>query len=277
MAGTRLVVYKPQGFEQALRLISEWPERVRAMAAMITYQAAHKQYKMLEAKIPRKQEYKAYRLGLTISRVSGFRGDSYGHVVYLDLKNRLVRKVHVFNTLVYVKPRRALARVAPEVAVLAKYNPWTYETLPFKPSRQDAVIISRKATRPVVAKTTQEKLRQRKKWQGDLDKIGRRDINKTRRLVFRKEAAVLPDTAFDALALEFGQQGKKARPIWRVSTHRLVRSGIRELFRNKHLVVYPLTRLSYRAWMKWPPRTRKLYKAQQLKKLVGFEKRIAKR
>ncbi len=259
------------------RMMREWPARIASMRAMVPYLSAQYVHEHILSKIPRKAEYKAYRMGLALGRVTGLPAEEPAYAVYIDLKNRLVRKVKVFATIVSVRPRKKLATVKPEIKVLEKWSPWTWETLPFKPSRSDAVLVQRKATRAQVSEVTQKRHKQRSQWQRELDKCGIRDIKKDKRLKFRKEARVLPDTAFDAIRLEFGMQGSKARPAWKPALSRLVHQGVHSFIKQKRYFVFPLTRPSDKIWKKHPPRINKKVSAAELKKYQGFQKKLAVR
>jgi hypothetical protein len=168
-----------------------------------------------------------------------------------------------------------MATPSSKVAILEKYNPWTYDTLPFTPDPKDGFLSTKKSRPDQVRKTAALRMRQKPKWMKELQKVGVRKIDKANAIKLPKSVSKLPDAALDALKLEFGLGGQKPKPSWRLGFSHLARQGFKSFVKEKKLLAYPLTRPSFNMWKHWPPKTKHAISTLQAQKFKNFQKKVA--
>jgi hypothetical protein len=256
------------------RLLKEWPERSRAMRNYIVYLAAKYVHDQMLDKIPKKDEWRAYRMGLTVGMMMGGEPGSDVFAVYVDPKHRKVRSLNVQRTLIFVKPRRKSRRPKKEVALLEKYNPWTFETMPFQPSKADAIIVHKKVSQTTIDRVTKQKKKILRTFTKELSKIGHRAVNKRNKLKVSRRLKKIPDVVMSALKLEFGLGTDKAKPHWRPAIRKLLRSGFREFRRSHHALTYAMTRSNFQGWRKWPPRVRHRVRMNDVRLFKNFQQKL---
>jgi hypothetical protein len=260
------------GTEQTLRLIKQWPERMQHVQAQLVYLSADYVRRFVKSRLPKSQGSRPYRASIEVARTKGLGPGQYSYTVQIDMKNRLVKQVKTHKVLLEVHPAKRSRKPDPAVLVLERFNPWTVDSLPFKPDRKLGIVIQRKATAKRVTKVTQARTKQRSKWSRELSRVGFKEIRKDTRLKISSSVSSIPDVAMDALKLEFGLGGARPRPAWRLGVRHLIRGGLRSFSRD--IFVFPLTKLSSNIWSKWPTRTRHTVTTVQAKKYVNFQKKL---
>lgn len=255
---------------KTFKFIRELPKRLGAFRSRVPYVFASRVLSDLKESIPQGSEWNSYREGLEIvgvsSRKSGW--------VALRLPDRptstAATKVDPPRTLLYVHAHRRLTKVPPLISVLAKYSPWTADTLPFMPSKKDAVIVSRKSTKQVAMRVANQRKKDRPFWSRELQKAGRRDTRKSDRLKTDK-ASPMPDYAYQALRLEFGL-GIRAAPHWRPALSAIRRSPIALLQQDTVLMDYldPKSR----GWRSRSSPVKSRISKAAAKKFVPFQRRL---
>lgn len=228
-------------------LVREWPRRTKGVRRLVAFRAAQMVRESLLEKIPR-DGWGEYREALKVARVTGDLGGADAFSVYADPKARKVREVDEPKTLLYIRSRRRLKRVKPEIQVLEKYSPWTLETLPFTPKRSDAQLVSRTVTKREVKKVTKARLKDRKLWRHELLRVGV-VLPSTRPGARDRVPKVVPDVAFEAMRLEFGF-GVKGVPHWRPAVRGLVGSGLGRLRRDPQ-IRGAFTKAGFTEWRSW--------------------------
>jgi len=260
-----------------VELLREWPNRLQHVLPMLPYLSAEYVQKYIRAQLPKGSDFHAYRRGLEIAKVKGLSPGQFAYALHIDLKNRLIRKVRPNSVLLYVHVRKkgAEARDKP-ILVLEKHNPWTMNSLPFSPDPRFAFITKKRVHPMVVQATTDRRLKERPVWVRELSRAGHRyKFTRKDRWRFPKKARVLPSIALEALTLEFGLGGAKAKPLWRVGIRRLIKAGLRSFIKNPKYFVFPLTKPSYKLWKKWPIRTRHSIAATKAARdYVPFQKKL---
>lgn len=241
----RFAVTADHNTKAARKLVAEWPARTRGVRRFVAHWAAERVRADLLDKIPR-DGWKAYRSALTVSRVEGDLGGMEAFTVYADSKARRVREVDEPQTLLYIRSRRRLKRVKPEIQVLEKYSPWTLQTLPFTPKRSDAQLISRTVTKREVKKVTKARMKDRKKWRHELIRLG--VPVPTTRVEAIQLPKVVPDVTFEAMRLEFGL-GVKGVPHWRPAVQG-VGTGVGSLKRDPS-IRGAFTKPGFTDWKSW--------------------------
>lgn len=253
------------------RLAKEWPRRTKGVRRLVAFRAAEKVRGALLEKIPR-NGWSEYREALKVSRVTGDLGGANAFSVYADPKARKVREVDEPKTLLYIRSRRRLKRVKPEIQVLEKYSPWTLETLPFTPKRSDAQLVSRTVTKREVKKVTKARLRDRKQWRHELLRAGV-PLPKPRLGAEGAVPKVVPDVAFEAMRLEFGF-GVKGVPHWRPAIRSLMGPGVAE-FRRDPQIRGAFTKAGFTDWRSWVKiDTSTRIRVEDARKFLPFQKKL---
>lgn len=176
--------------------------------------------------------------------------------------------------VIYVRPKRSFAApVPPEVRLLHKYSPWTAETLPFSPKRNEAVLVLRRVSRREVQRVTAQRQKDQPEWRKQLEAAGVRNVNLTKKPVEVK-TKVINDLGFDALRLEFGYGGAKATPHWRPSLYAAL-EYVKSLIRRRSLFSNALTNARSFSWRKWPPRVESSIKFDAIRDFDKFQRRVA--
>jgi hypothetical protein len=250
----------------------EWLERAEKLQDRFTQVASDHVLKNVVDRIPTKDEWSAYRDSLEVVNVA-----TEGRSIFAirsDSRARGISKVDVPRTVLYIRPRRKLSRIRPEIKILERFNPWTINTLPFTPKRSDAQVISRKVQKLEVEEVEKDRKRDRKVWQKELARVGFRQPTRSKRLQVSKRVKALPDVAFEALRLEFGAGGTKARPHWRPGIRSVMTgSGVRHVGSMEERVSAML-KTGFRSWRSWPQKAKKTILAKEAKGFVPFQKKL---
>lgn len=256
---------------KALKVALQQRERARAVMRMSTYVTADQTYYGVVGRIPAGPKWNQYRKQIQLARFGSEKG-AKAYAVYAEPKAHN-RTFDTAKTVMYVKPKKNfLGKVRKEVLVLAKYSPWTAETLPFSPQKNEAVIVIRKVTKHEMQAISKKREEDRPKWRKELAEAGVRTINLTKKLPELK-TQVVQDLAFDALRLEFGYGGAKPAPHWRPGAQEAL-AYTKRLLKRRSIFSKALTDPTYRAWRKWPPRVESSIKIGTLKSIQKFSKRL---
>jgi hypothetical protein len=255
------------------KLMQEWPERLPHVMPMVPYLAADFTKRYVKAHLPKGDAMRGYRMGLEVAKVSTPSGQ-YMYAVQIDQKNRYVSRVKTARTLLYIHPKKRMAKPNSIALILEKYNPWTFESLPLTPDAKYADIVTKKALPKLVSDTTEKRRREKRKWQAELSHAGMRSFSDKGRLKIGKVSHNIPGFELEALRLEFGDGKSQPKPLWRLALHHLKKGGIKAFSRDKRIFVYPFTRASFRMWEKWPPRTKHKVSRLKAKQFQAFQKKL---
>jgi len=269
-------VHANKDFLAAVRLVGQWPDRTAKLQARVAYTAAAVTYEDLLRRIPKTDANAGYRQSLEVVDVGGLPVGVAAYAIQANPKERKIKKVDLFRTVLYIRARRRLGKVKPEIEVLEQYNPWTPDTLPFAPSRKDATTISRMVSKREAMAVAEMRRRQRGQWRKKLDEVGVREIRKGTRLEVPQKVSSLPDVAFEALRMEFGLGGVSPTPHWRPALLKFSSSGIAELMRDPTLLMAE-TKLSYTGWKMWPGRVRKRILSSTARAFIPFQTKLGVR
>lgn len=213
------------GFSKVLW--KQLPERAAALHNYATYAAAQYALASVKSKIP--SEYATYRDSLKIFQVDG---GAARYIITIDPEARNVTKVDMAKTLYFVRPKKKAKRTSDLAKLLDKYGPWTTDTLPIRPDRKDAYLISRLVSSREVDKRTKELEQTRGTWQPEFARIGCKGPNKKKKLP--RLTGKQPDVLLDALSLEYGIGGKKSKPHWGPTLNELRGgAGVAEFMKSK--------------------------------------------
>lgn len=264
----------PLGENKAVQeLIGQWPERLKHVQPMLPYLAANYLMRYVRQKLPKGSEYRAYRQGLEVAKVRGLSDGQYAYTLQVDMKSRFVRKVRPNQVLLYVHPKQRAARPDPATVILEKYNPWTFDSLPFTPDPRMGWVRTKNVRPATVSTVTDRRNRDRPAWSKELNRVGRRQVRKIK-LKIPKKVRFLPNMALEALKLEFGLGGTKPRPAWRLGVRRVIKTELRRFATNPKYFVFPLTKPSDTLWRRWPMRTKHSITLAQAAKFVPFQRKL---
>jgi len=269
--------------QQSPRDINNWrmvtkelEDRAKAMHRMVSYAAAQEVFEQILQGIPGGATYKELRRALRVSEVGGTKkGTESAFVVHAPVKSRRVKKVDVGKTLLFVRAKKRLSRPDPAIKLLEDTSPWTADTIPFWPSKKEAVVVQKKASKREVDNTAKAKKSSLIGVRNQLREMGRK-VKKKKvgepGHIGRKSKAV-PDVGMLALELEFGGEGKRAKPIWRNALRGLKASGVGRLPDRYKVIREAWFNPNSKRWKRWPARMDKIGK-NEAAKYKGFQKRL---
>lgn len=257
-----------------LGLVKQWPKRAERLRKLVPYLAAKYVHEHILQNLPNKDDWSSYRSSLQVARVAGAPKGVSAYALRAATRTSRTKKAAVDLTILYVRPTSRLRRTRPEIEILRKFSPWTFQTLPFTPKRSEAILISRKVNKREVDKVTKARLKDRPLWHKALAKTGRRETRKDQRLDIPKKVHTLPDVAFEALRLEFGLGGVKGQPHWRPAIQALISSGLRSMFAHDPKIIKLFKDPKFRDWKRWPPRVRHTVRMAEVKNYVPFQKKL---
>lgn len=250
------------------------PERVRQTMPWLVYLTAERIHAGLLERIPAGKAWGTYRSLLKVVRVGpkGWKGGA--HAIIAKPKPLKDQAVDSGRTVLYVRPKRNRAvPIGKEVQVLEKHNPWTMETLPFSPKRNEAILITRRVSRGEVRRVTAKRKDDKPAWSAELAKLGVRHVRKDT-VPPELKTRTVQDVAFEALRLEFGYGGVRAVPHWRPSVKEALMSLQEEWRRSASGPVSGMVSNPKNSrWKKAVPKVPSI-RIADLKRLDWFQKRL---
>jgi len=257
-----------ESVKQLARLLKEWQDRTRALLDDVPRVVAEHVETRVLSKVPQGTDWKAYRKAFRVDRIVGLSKDEGGWIVRATPRSKRVSRVDAQKLVLYVEPRRRQRRLPEEIAILARFSPWTLDTLPFAPKKADARLVSRRVHVREVQRVAKQRRRDEKEWRPQLAKAGVRGDKKKKAMPSVRAA---PDIAFEALRLELGLGGMKPRPHWRPAVRRVL-SGFLGIARSQKAWVRTMMDPMYRGWKRPVASTR--MSASQLGDYFKFQKTL---
>lgn len=253
----------------------EYEKRLRALYRSVPYAAAKELYDTLLVLLPAGSDFRDLKQGLKISEIGGINTAKGGAwAVHVPTKAKRIKKIDVPKTVLYVRAKKTPKRVPPDVQVLIDRGPWTADTIPFYPKKSEAVVVQRKVTKREADEIAKAKKRALPEVRKELLRFGRR-IKKRKPgdpgHIGRKGKAI-PDVGMIALRLEFGEDGTRARPVFRPSLLR-IRGRLRRLPDMYPEIKDALMSPNSRRWQTWPHADDKI-DATKARRFMGFQKRL---
>jgi len=265
-----MFIAAPKNMAKVEKLMKSWPKRADAVLGYVAYLAADAALDQVKRKIPNSAEWKKYRNSLTLARVSGLPA----YCVYAAVKSGKGKKVDPKEEILFIKPTRRSKRIPKRVKILQEFSPWTWETLPFMPSKRNAVIVTRRVRKKESDKIGEDRNADERSWRGKLLKAGIRATKADRKKIkIPRKAKVITDVAFEALRLEFGLGGMKPKAHWRPAIMRLKSLMLKRIMSNKK-VKAAMMDPSFTGWKGWPPRVKGTISASRAKSFVAFQKKV---
>jgi hypothetical protein len=265
-----------EGMESVLRYWRDLPYRSAALGNSLTYEAAQYLRSAVLAPQPNTPEGDRVQESLVVGRVLGTEGNALpkAYATFLDDTKLPKAKVKDLGklTVLYVRvKKRRLVRVAPEIAILVKYSPWTVGTIPVFPSKRQALVVYRTVSREEALSIQAQREKDAPKWRAELAAIGVR-VGKPEPIPPKAQAT--PDILFYMARQEFGGGGVRARKLWKKALKNLAASGIRSIMQRQDLV----KTMSDPDYMSWRNGTKPLsnvaVSVQEADKFSQFQDRL---
>ena len=252
-------------------------KRLTALMGYTAYQAAVKVQQQITERVNGTDLEGPYRRGLSIARVSGIpKSKGVAYSLRISPKAEKVTSINAKKTILYVKPRASrLVPPKPEILILRNYGPWTVDTLPFQPTKRDAVIYSRRVRAKeadAVAKKQQDS-KMARKVRTLLDRAGVPPPKADLKLKTPPVIRAIPDVAFEGLRMEFGYGDRDKVPHWRPALRYLKLAGMKRIFKMRDFKD-GATKARYTGWKKWPPQVKDTVTASEARAYKHFEKRV---
>jgi hypothetical protein len=254
----------------------ELDKRAGSLYRMVSYAAAKSLYDSVLASLPGGSDYADLRNGLKVEEVeAGKKGKSAAFAVHVSPRAKRVRKVDLGKTVIYVRVVRKNDTSARDIQILEDNGPWTPDTIPFWPKKSQALVIQRKVSKREADQISEMKKPGLDKVIRQLNEVGR----KVKKPQFGKAGTVgrkgkaVPDVSLLAQSLEFGQQGRRGKPVWRRALADLRSSGIKRLPDRFKEIDNALHDPNSRRWKSWPPKGRTI-PSSRARSFVPFQKRL---
>ena len=219
------------------RLVKELQKRADSLYRMVPYAAAEKVFEDLQACIPKKGPYKDLSKGLKLDEIGMYKkgiGGQGGYAVHVPTKSSKIKKTDASRTVIYIKVKKMQGAPDPALKILEDMGPWTMDTIPFWPDKGKATVTQRKVSARETKRVSVRQKKQKAKIRRDLTKTGKQLPAKDKLKVSSKNKAV-PDVGMAALDLEFGSEGKRAKPLWRQSLRAIRGAGMARLAKSKQI------------------------------------------
>jgi len=254
----------------------ELKERTRAVMRGTAFAAAQAAYEEVLGSIPNTGEYRELRSSLKISEIGGVPKDDGGaFAVHVPTRGRRISKVDVGRTVIYVRAKKRLRKNRKDITYLEDHGPWTADTIPFWPSYKEAVVVQRKVSKREADAVAKSQERVALKVRRELNGLGKKVASKKKNAeggVKRNQRKAVPDVAMQALNLEFGLEGSRARPVFRTALRRVKQRA--KNFGGEHPALREaLTDPNSQKWKTWPKRHDKI-SSSRANEFAGFHKRL---
>ena len=240
---------------RTMEYVATLPQRKEAILKSVPYILANETLKGLLARIPAKDEFRAYRESLKLAKVKGLDpNQEASYVVRSDIKARRVGKLEQDKVVLYVRAKTARpARLPKSVQLLIDFGPWTLDTIPYWPPAGKAIVVKRKVSKREVTDIRKKQEKQQSKVRSAMLKAGKKvdpkaSLSGPRALVGK----VVPDVVGQALSLEFGGDGQRAVPAWRQSLIEARTMGMKQAPRRYRAFRDIMYNPRSKKWKNWP-------------------------
>lgn len=260
----------------AFQMLRQWPTRWKNFRAQMMYDVATFTMKSVQQKIPNGLEFQDYKKSIRVAEVVGMPMGMQGFAVESAAKSSQL--MDASGTLLYVKARRAKAGPS-RALVLEQFGPWTVDTIPFIPTKDEAVVLRRKVRRKEVARVSTERRQSKSRWSAALSKLGVQIPEAQRQTVAKGKQ--IPEFMQKALGLEFPdiiyrgakRSGGSSAP-WRRTLIELVRREMPRFLERRPRLERWVTDPSSKDWLT-PSRAPAKINFKQLKDFDRFQRLVA--
>ena len=255
--------------------LGDLEKRATAFKRQLAWSLTQDLFELVTDKIPGNRKYKTLKDSIKVGECKDAKGSIFA--VYIDNKAKGIKKIDTAHTVIYIRPRRRSDKPRKDVQLLADNGPWTTDTIPFWPTKKDAVIIQRKVGKRIVDKVNKMQAQNKSKISRQLTLLGQKDTNAaiSKRSKDLKNVKAIPDVAYEMLTMEFGGGDQHALAIWRTSLMELYPGRAKTVYARYKQLKQTLTDSRYKNYDNWPTVDVKV-KAAQLESFVKFQKMLGK-
>lgn len=268
--GSIKLQFRPSmSFNQTLEMIENHFLELRAKAIMreVTHMAAEMMLEEVQSKIPTGSQYTSYRDALHVVQSGAPSNPAFS--VYAEATK--AEQVQKDKDILYIKPAKKKGKIAPEVAILMKYQPWTQDTLPFTVQPKQGKLVIRTVSAREVTAVAKARAADQPKWSRELAEVGvQPDPAKAK---VPENAKGLPDLAYTALRLEFGLGGTKAVAHWRPALQ-TVQQRVASVFKSGKFAD-ALLNWDNDEWRSWKNLSAPLVSSSTVADFQGFEDKVS--
>lgn len=248
--------------------------RAKAFKRAYNWALVNDLYGMIKDGIPKGQRYGTLFKSLKLGELQRAKDPTFG--IFIDSKAKNIKKMDAQRTIIYIKKRQAPMKQKPEIQMLVDRGPWTSDTIPFWPSKKDAVIIQRKTDARTMQKVVKMQKSQKDNIRRELLKLNVKSVDDAvkHKLTDGRKAKAFTDVASEMTTLEFGGGKTKASGLWRNSVRKLPTMQKTLLTRYKRIgqILYNPRNKAFAGY----PKVDTKLKMAQLSNFQGFQKLIAK-
>lgn len=263
--------------KRLLEMVRHYPERIKAVRAEFTREVAEDVLGRVKRSIPSSRDYKDYKDSLRVSQVKRMSGVEDVYTVDAAPGTKKTEQLSPKNTILIVKPKMGAKGALGKIRILQKHNPWTADTIPFYPSVADALVISRKVRPQEVAHIRNKRNRDSSKWRSELASVGAAERKTGRITRTARSGKSVPDVAFQALRLEFGMGGSKARAHWRPAILEMTRRTLPKKFKKRTKFDKAMSDPRNVEWVSWPKRTGSTLQEGDVRRFKEFQDKLGLR
>ena len=251
-----------------LKFLRELEDRMRAVSEAVTYESAKFVLEEIQSKLPQSGDSGEYSRSLEVVAVGS---DRRGFAIRSKGLRRKIKDLNAEKTVLYVRPKsKKILRTHPEIGVLARYSPWTLDTLPFYPPKKQATVMSRPVRKGEIDAVRRDRLADKSEWLTQLNQLG---IRPDKALRVPPKAEVVPDIAFEAIRMEFGLGGTRRVPHWRPALRALANDRIQRMLSPASPISSPMTD-PFSSWARPQVDVDAKISESEASKFKGFMKRL---
>ncbi len=260
--------------KRAFQMVREWPTRWKNFKSELVYEMADYVYEGVSKKIPSAAEFKSYRKALRVSQITGLPSDTVGYAVEARANDKEMESAS--RVIVYVRAKKAMPGTRNRAEVLERFNPWTLDTLPFMPTKDEAVLVRRKVRIKQVAEVARDKRATKSQWMPALNKMGVR-ASQLKGKIQKALSGKAPEFAPRAIGLEFPDVTRTTKtagpPPWRHTLIDFTRHELPRFMQKRPELARWVTDPSSKDWLS-PTRPKSKLQANKLKAFDRFQKLV---
>lgn len=197
----KLTIREYKGNKDVYKLVSEWRERMRAIMIAMTQDVTDDVLGALTDAAPSDavQGYPGFLRAVQLPEIDGMYITAIVPPGYAF--SQRLKQSDADRTVLYIKPKIVKGIAVEQAVVLQRENPWTLDTLPYEPPRQEASILARRVHQKEVRIIEAQRQGNLEKVRQELRELGVQLRPKDKTTLGRR---VSRDIAFEVLRYEYG-------------------------------------------------------------------------
>lgn len=198
--------------KKVIRLVGQLPERVEAIIKTLPQMVAYDVLQIIRSMAPR--DIEGYPKMLRVRDLPSVQGWELTAILPPGWAgSQRLRASDVKRTVLFIKPKVRAGEVVSEAAVvLERSNPWTMDTLPWEPNREEASIISRRVMEKEARQFESARRNELPEVRQELKDLGV-TLRPTAKVTLSRR--VTRDLAFEVLRHEFGIPPVRGHAHWK--------------------------------------------------------------